>query len=339
MPEQTAALARIPWPLVLTTNYDELFARAYAEADRSNAAISARRRVFSRDVLTHHEEQLLAVLGRSEGDVQRVLSSLAVTDAPILWALQGCLPTTTAGVDAPLGLESEIVVGHEEYRRVTHRQQHFRRAFAEVFRRRSFLFLGSGLQESYFLDLFNEVLEFFGPNPHPHFALACDEDHLDDEFLRTRFNILVVRYEGKFDALPKMLGTLAGHLRDPGTRASRWGYRFEVAFARRSDSGRPEQCDDLTIVSGGLPPVRDDGGECAVLSASLSGANGEKALLSDWARAYAPDFENDARVTRRDAGASFFELPTRTSGVSHASQRRVPGSIRTGAIFDLSEPR
>jgi hypothetical protein len=41
------------------------------------------------------------------------------------------------------GLESQFVVGHDEYLRVTYREQHFRRAFAEVFRQRSLATLSS----------------------------------------------------------------------------------------------------------------------------------------------------------------------------------------------------
>ena len=44
-------------------------------------------------------------------------------------------------------------MGHDEYRRVTYRDIHFRRAFAEVFRHRSLLFLGSGIRETYLQEL------------------------------------------------------------------------------------------------------------------------------------------------------------------------------------------
>ena len=47
--------------------------------------------------------------------------------------------------------EAELVVRHAEYRRAANRVPHFRRRFAELFRTRSLLFLGSGLAEPYFL--------------------------------------------------------------------------------------------------------------------------------------------------------------------------------------------
>ena len=42
-------------------------------------------------------------------------------------------------------LRSQLVVGHEEYRRVAYTEPQFRRVFAEVFRARSLLFLGCSM--------------------------------------------------------------------------------------------------------------------------------------------------------------------------------------------------
>lgn len=72
IPGQTRTLARIWWPLVLTTNYDDHFVTAYEQWHRD-----------PRDRLT--------VLGRSPQDAQQVLSSLSGTSGCLLWALQGHL--------------------------------------------------------------------------------------------------------------------------------------------------------------------------------------------------------------------------------------------------------
>ena len=91
-----------------------------------------------------------------------------------VWALQGLLGPRDAGVKQILGekfdkarFEQELVVGHAEYRTVANRAPHFRRCFAELFRTRSFLFLGSGLSEPYFVSLFDEIIELTGPPVRP----------------------------------------------------------------------------------------------------------------------------------------------------------------------------
>ena len=84
----------------------------------------------------------------------------------VVWALQGFLGPRKNIADQLRGLtelKSEIVVGHAEYRRTTNREPHFRRCFAEVFRNSSFLFLGAGLAEPYFLNLFDEIIELPAP--------------------------------------------------------------------------------------------------------------------------------------------------------------------------------
>ncbi len=63
---QTDALARLGWPLVVTTNYDNCYAAALC------------RFAAGRD---------FAVLGRSAEDCQRVLTSLTNAGRPLLWAL------------------------------------------------------------------------------------------------------------------------------------------------------------------------------------------------------------------------------------------------------------
>jgi hypothetical protein len=69
-----------PWPIVLTTNYDDLYVAAAQSAH------------LDRNPRLHDAERLqvpLLLLGRSASDCQRVLTSLRRPDVPILWTLQG----------------------------------------------------------------------------------------------------------------------------------------------------------------------------------------------------------------------------------------------------------
>lgn len=206
-PPQTGALASLYWPLVVTTNYDDLYAAAVhqvalAEPWALNAPEDERR------------EPIVQITGRSSIDCHRVLSALSHPAPRLLWALQGYLGgqalirtpdqslltyqgwargngTGTSDEDSTRGdLQRQVVVGHADYRRVALRSEGFRRAFAEVFRSRSLLFLGSGLSESYLLDLFSQIVEFYGPGTHPHFAV-CSKGKVDVDFLRRNFGIWV----------------------------------------------------------------------------------------------------------------------------------------------------
>jgi hypothetical protein len=239
-PDQTRALAKIWWPLVLTTNYDDHFETAYNESHPDK------------------RDELL-VLGRSPQESQQVLSSLSSTSGCLLWALQGYLHRKDEH-----RLHPELVVGHEEYRRVTHTAQHFRRAFAEVFRRRSFLFLGSGLSETYLLDLFGEILEFAGANPLAHYAMV-KRGQVDVDFLRSRFNIIVLEYQ-EHDELPVWLNRLGEEIDRAGTRPVRWCYSLTAG----RETGAAGGVEDLEIIRGALPPPAE--GE--VLAVSVGTATG-----------------------------------------------------------------
>ncbi|MDQ3697063.1 MAG: SIR2 family protein [Gemmatimonadota bacterium] len=271
IPAQTRALADIWWPLVLTTNYDDLYVSAWLRKwqmkDRQRGRVPSAR---------------LSVLGRRPQHCQQVLSSLWAPSEPIVWALQGLL-TNTADDGTPYPsaepLDLELVVGHEEYRRVTHTELHFRRAFAEIFRNRSLLFLGSGLRDQYLLELFGEILEMFGPNPIPHYAFI-QEGEVDADFLRSRFDILVIEYpEGRHDTIPGWLGELQKELAGNRWRQTRWS--FSLDSGRRPnphdtvDEGavvqlrRPHA--DLEIIRGSIPLPRPHRRECTVISAGMAG--------------------------------------------------------------------
>jgi SIR2-like domain len=209
LPEPSMLLASLYWPLVCTTNYDEVYLRSVVGAGRA----------------------LPRVLGRSERDVRNVMSHIAFPADEVLWALQGFLrPRSKDFEKEPIALtdyaqlESELVVGHAEYRKTTHRSPHLRRAFAELFRTRSLLFLGSGLEEPYFRALFDEIVELAGPPVQPHYAIV-EEGKFDTAFVHEQFHILCKTYPaGHHDAVVTLLRELRDSVGRTRPSATSWHY-------------------------------------------------------------------------------------------------------------------
>lgn len=245
MPPQTRALAKLWWPLTISTNYDNYFAAAYLET---------------------FPQRRLQVLGRSAPDCQRVLHSISDPASAILWAMQGfldapcALPPNATRAD----LDDELVVGHEEYRGAAFRELHFRRAFAEVFRSRSLFFLGSGIREPYVQDLFSEILEIYGPSARPHYAIL-PAGEVDPDFLLARFQIVVVEYPpDAHGELPKMIETLASSV-DSARRPTMF------AWGARGQREAPRESPELDVVNAPLPLTLAPG---ACIGVSASGARG-----------------------------------------------------------------
>jgi hypothetical protein len=267
VPPQTTALARLWWPLVLSTNYDNCYATAFQ---------------------TRFPDAQLAIVGRTSEDCQRVLNCLSVPGRPLLWALQGYLDVPHRGREARPGdpdLRKELVVGHEEYRRVTYRDLHFRRAFAEVFRHRSLLFLGSGIQETYLQELFGEVLEQHGPTTRPHYAIL-PEGEVDADFMLARFQIVVVQYaKGAHDQVRLRLDALAKAVGESPRAPVAWSWG---RIARRGQHW--DSIPDLEIVRGPLPAPSSSvaaAEECLAVSAGGSGrafffSSGIRAAMESW---------------------------------------------------------
>jgi hypothetical protein len=178
IPLQTKVLAKIRWPLVISTNYDDLY---FGECLRQ---VDGKQPVGVR------------VLGRSPKDCKTALSSLhGPFDRQYIWHVQGFLGGQYGGpvlskVTNLIDLREQLVIGHAEYRVVTNSSPHFRRCFGEVCKSCSFLFLGSSLTEEYFMNLFGEVLDLCGPSHIPHFALAM-KGTVNTHFLAEQMNITV----------------------------------------------------------------------------------------------------------------------------------------------------
>src|SRR5690606_21836728 len=194
------------------------------------------------------------VLGRSMADCQAVLGALEAPREPVLWALQGFL--RSRAVDDPMleRLEHELVVGHSEYRRAAHTALHFRRAFAEVFRRRTLLFLGSSLTDSYLIDLFGEVVEMFGPVPRPHYALVPASSNIDEDFLRSRLHIRALRYntEKGHQPVEDFLSALQDRIRAQGQSIAAWRYRCVHAAGKGKNSTKPPPSTEVDLVLGSI---------------------------------------------------------------------------------------
>lgn len=283
-PPQTAALAKIFWPLTLTSNYDDLFYQAWNHEHTATGVT-------------------LQVLGREPADCRQVLASLHSSRPPILWALQGYvgemggpglrelrrasaihnlskdnlwaslegagqqMHAVREDIKTAVGFKQaellkQLVVGHEEYRRVAFTAPQFRRAFAEVFRSRSFLFVGSGLSEQYFQNLFGEALEIYGPSPYAHYALV-KKGTTDPEFLRSRLNTFVYEYDDHRE-LPAILDELYQTLEDRSALVRTWSY--SVATSVRSRGER--KASDVHVVRGRLPEPQ--AGECLALGVRVT---------------------------------------------------------------------
>lgn len=234
IPAQTIALAKVFWPLICTTNYDYLYIAAKCD----------------------EWQRCPDVYGRSIGDCHGVLKHLAFPSREIVWALQGLVPRRYSCIDKRITsrLEKELVVGHREYRAAANNAPHFRRCFAELFRSRSFLFLGSGLAEQYFRTLFDEIIELTGIPPRPHFALVSDKSGINTEFMKEQYNIVCFTYESKNnhkDLSDKINDISRSICEKQRTIQSRWGFRdLPVGKSRITNYSH---CDKFTCVIGVLP--------------------------------------------------------------------------------------
>ena len=243
-PPATASLAGIWWPLVLTTNYDDLLLTDFREKQ--------------------HPRQM-DIVGRSAADCQRILTSLNSPSRALLWALQGFFGGPPGSDDGDLHqLKDELVVGHEEYRRVTHRALHFQRAFAEVYQSRQLFFLGSGLKEHYLRDLFNEILEVYGPCVYHHYALV-KRGELNPDFMEANFQIKVIEYDDHAQ-VHKWLDQLGEAIKGERYKTVRWTYACQSQPTLHS----VDQKIHIELVRSSLPTHLDEN-ECLAVSAGGKG--------------------------------------------------------------------
>lgn len=268
LPRQAAALARGYWPIIITTNYDDiLLAALHAEQDLDQTGPAGGQDLF----------YPILLLGRSQADCETVLRTLDASHPRIIWHIQGhigsVLPEKIPRLRAISNLQAlldEVVVGHQQYQRAANQNPTFRRAFAEVFRRRSMLFVGSGLAESYFINLISEIILNFGPSPHPHFAMFSQKEleDIDPEFLEIRLGITAVDYGPDHDSLPSALDEISA--------ATQYSDLHQHAVS----TPRPlAMC--YGVPRGGDPTTKPKMVECSVRFAHLGKSGpGECAVLS-----------------------------------------------------------
>jgi SIR2-like domain len=148
---------------------------------------------------------------------------------------------------------NQLVVGHEEYRRETYAALHFRRAFAEIYRSRIFLFLGAGLEDPYLLELFGEIIELLGSVPHMHYALV-PKDALDSDFLLRRPQIRTIEYEvteksGHSEQVHRFISSLRDAIESKRPRTVKWSFRLDAGDKAKRRDRKP----DVEIIRGNLP--------------------------------------------------------------------------------------
>ncbi|WP_431819449.1 SIR2 family protein [Burkholderia sp. F1] len=316
LPLSSTLLASLYWPLVCTTNYDDVYLRSVLHANR----------------------ELPRVLGRSERDCRRVMNHIAYPTDEVLWALQGFLEPDSSKIKCKVDvltdykrLDSELVVGHREYRKATHRSPNFRRAFAEVYRTRSFLFLGSGLLEPYLRALFDEIVELAGPPVQPHFAIV-EEGKFDPAFLREQYHILCETYpQHKHNMVSEWLKDLRDEINKTRPRITSWAYHLASRPKRPADRGTFEirigehpvavQETEALATSWGRDIGNTGSARGAARYGSKKRGNGNKQTSIDWLTDWVVQLasgENHYGVVARDL----------VTGQGSSKGRRSPEAVR-----------
>lgn len=273
-PIQTRTLADLYWPLVITTNYDDWYPAYVSEFERRKRGVGFK------------QGEVLDILGRGQGDCEKVIRSLETfSNKRILWAIQGFLGGQAVRNGYCLEkllresrrreLASQIVVGHGHYQRAINHSRHFRRAFAQVFRTRSLLFLGSGLAEDYTVNLLGEVLEQYGANTYPHFLVKLEPSPAEVEFLETRLNVNVIPIQ-EYSQLPALLEQLGIEVRERQTTRS-W------SFHRRERS-------TVTIAERRIPEVGEIEAKDAWIAVSVGRSDANAPLPGSQARSVLASF-------------------------------------------------
>ena len=262
-----AALARLYWPLVITTNYDD----NYLVAKSSHFAKVKKKRHGSRIGGTD-----LRLYGRSRLSCSALRDQLLFPDSESLWAIQGFLrPRTnlrsfinTQGYKKTHELEDEIVLGHSEYRQAANNSEHFRRTFSNVFLNNSLLFLGSSLSEPYFMTLFDEVIEGYGWPKYPHFALI-KKGKIDAEFLHAQYNIIAYEYK-EHNEVVEVLDRLFSLQEKKSYRAlkTEFSVTHRTAVQGRPNLNQVPASGSFSICTRGLPTFESLGSEKEVIAIS-----------------------------------------------------------------------
>jgi len=263
IPIQCKELAGLYWPLVISTNYDDIFWSCFQDS---------------------YEKQV--VLGRDADDCQEVLSSLDKIKSPILWAIQGFIGGQFQNLEMVIPdqvkrtrLAQQIVVGHHHYQRAINSSYQFRRSFAEVYRRRSIFFLGSGILEDYLVNLFGEIIFNQGCGPYPHFALIRkkDSERYNSLFMQRALGIYPIFYDEHED-VPKYLNKFNNHVKhwfgndvDSNKHFIPKVFQDEIGFKLCVKSVDKTKTIEINIIKSDFPvPIRSDKSTCYITSLGKS---------------------------------------------------------------------
>ena len=110
LPLQAEALVANSWPLIITSNYDDILPVAIERRSKKHPV----------------------VLGRSSQDCVQVVRAMDTLQSPIVWYVQGhvpgVVPPTAAMPDSPQidALLDEVVIGHQQYQQAINGSPTFR---------------------------------------------------------------------------------------------------------------------------------------------------------------------------------------------------------------------
>jgi SIR2-like domain len=324
IPPQSISLAHGYWPLLITTNYDDVMLAALQAAHSGSSALP------HSDIQLSENTGHVSLLGRAQADCEKILRSLDVYQPRIIWHIQGYV-----GKVVPLGMPryhgrcdedallEQLVIGHQQYQRAANQNQSFRRAFAEVFRRRSLLFIGSGIKEGYFVNLISEIILNFGPSPQQHFALFSEEEleEIDAEFLEVRLGITPVCYGKDYAVLPKTLSEISMATLYTDSQRSLYptARPVSMSFAIPRGRGAPEDDVELSFRFARLRDAQD--GECVVLSVGLDPAErGFSAKLGVQAISFLQDWYRDVAIPSADGQLDCKPITSRLFRLIHDSR-------------------
>lgn len=211
-------IARGPWPMIVTTNWDDLLERGAAK------------------------NQPLHVRYRS--DAQRVHAELrAGVRPPVLWKIHGDL---AAG-------RSEFVMGHRDYRRLVARDLDSRALLGLLVAEYSLLFFGHSLQDPDVLGVLDEAHETLGHAIGPHFWLTVTAECSPAlrDFLHANHGIRAIVCADWAEA-ERVLAFIDHEGRAPSAGLCEW--RGEVGKVRVSlvDEGLPLGSSAAVVASAGV---------------------------------------------------------------------------------------
>lgn len=211
-------IARGPWPMIVTTNWDDLLERGAAKSE--------------------------ALLVRYRQDAQRVHAELRADVRPaVLWKIHGDLG---AGRD-------EFVMGHRDYRRLVARDLDSRALLGLLVAEYSLLFFGHSLKDPDVLGVLDEAHETLGHAIGPHFWLTVKDECPDAlrDFLHANHGIRAIVCANWGEA-ERLLTKIDHEGRAPSVGLCEW--RGEVGRMRVSlvDEGLPLGTTDAVVASAGV---------------------------------------------------------------------------------------